>query len=58
VVATMTATMTAKIVTGSFTGVLRVFLPRERGYRAEDLLMETELEGGPVLALACGRFSA
>ncbi len=54
----MTATMTAKIVTGSFTGVLRVFLPRERGYRAEDLLMETELEGGPVLALACGRFSA
>lgn len=48
----------AKIVTGSFSGMLRVFLPRERGYRAEDLLMETELEGGPVLALACGRFSA
>ncbi|GIM12857.1 hypothetical protein Vretimale_16089, partial [Volvox reticuliferus] len=46
-----------KIVTGSFTGFLRIYLPRDRGYKAEDLLLETELEGGPVLALAAGRFT-
>lgn len=44
-------------MTGSFAGVLRVHLPRERGYRAEDLLLETELEGGPILGLAAGRFT-
>ncbi|KAG2488149.1 hypothetical protein HYH03_013292 [Edaphochlamys debaryana] len=47
----------AKIVTGSFAGFLRVYLPRDRGYKAEDLLLETELEGGPVLGLAAGRFT-
>ncbi|EFJ41408.1 Bardet-Biedl syndrome 9 [Volvox carteri f. nagariensis] len=46
-----------KIVTGSFSGYLRVYLPRDRGYKAEDLLLETELEGGAVLALAAGRFT-
>ncbi|GLI70845.1 hypothetical protein VaNZ11_015856, partial [Volvox africanus] len=46
-----------KIMTGSFSGFLRVYLPRDRGYKAEDLLLETELEGGPVLALAAGRFT-
>ncbi|GFR41608.1 hypothetical protein Agub_g2332 [Astrephomene gubernaculifera] len=46
-----------KILTGSFSGFLRVFLPRDRGYRPEDLLLEAELEGGPVLALAAGRFT-
>lgn len=47
----------AKIVTGSFSGFLRVYLPRERGYRPEDLLLEAELEGGPCLQLAAGRFT-
>ncbi|KXZ41737.1 BBS9 protein [Gonium pectorale] len=46
----------AKIVTGSFGGFLRIYLPRDRGYRPEDLLLESELEGGPILALAAGRF--
>ncbi|GLC42379.1 Protein PTHB1 [Pleodorina starrii] len=46
-----------KILTGSFSGFLRVYLPRDRGYKAEDLLLETELDGGPVLALAAGRFT-
>ncbi|KAG2452068.1 hypothetical protein HYH02_003104 [Chlamydomonas schloesseri] len=46
-----------KIATGSFSGFLRVYLPRDRGYKPEDLLLETELEGGPILALAAGRFT-
>ena len=45
-----------KIVTGSLQGRLRVYLPRDREQRPEDLLLEQELEGGAVLSLACGRF--
>jgi Bardet-Biedl syndrome 9 protein len=43
-------------VTGSFQGNLRIFLPRERDYRAEDLLLEQELDQA-ILQLEAGRFS-
>eukprot|EP00741_Cyanophora_paradoxa_P025557 tig00000383_g24662.t1 len=44
-----------KIVIGSFQGVLRIFSPRQRDYRVEDLILEQELDA-PVLQLATGRF--
>eukprot|EP01064_Diplonema_japonicum_P016658 TRINITY_DN24663_c0_g1_i1.p1 TRINITY_DN24663_c0_g1~~TRINITY_DN24663_c0_g1_i1.p1 ORF type:complete len:838 (+),score=128.30 TRINITY_DN24663_c0_g1_i1:34-2547(+) len=46
-----------KIVTGSFQGILRVYQPKQKGYKADDLLLEQELDG-PVLQLAAGRFLA
>lgn len=46
-----------KIITGSLQGILRIYLPREREYKAEDLLLEHELEQA-ILQLAAGRFSA
>jgi len=45
-----------KIVTGSFQGVLRVYAPKKRDYKIEDLLLEQQLEE-PILCLAAGRFS-
>lgn len=47
---------TAKLVTGSLEGVLRVHLPHGRGYHLEDCLLETQLEAG-ILQLEIGRFA-
>ncbi len=48
---------TAQIITGSFKGNLRIYRVRERDYKAEDLLLEQQLDG-PVLQVATGRFSS
>lgn len=44
------------VVTGSFEGVLRVYCPRQAGFRVEDLLLERRL-GLPVLGVLLGRFT-
>ena len=46
----------AKIVVGSYNGMLRVFLPRQKEYNVQDLLLEQSL-GEPILQVAIGRFS-
>ena len=45
-----------KIVVGSFQGILRVLLPKQKGYKADDLLLELNV-GVPILQVACGRFT-
>ena len=44
-----------KIVTGSFSGLLRIYYPRQQAYRIEDLMIEQNL-GMPILQVAAGRF--
>ncbi len=44
-----------KIVTGSFSGMLRIYFPRSRGYRIEDLMVEQSL-GKPILQVEIGKF--
>ena len=44
-----------KVATGSFSGMLRVYHPRESVYRVEDLMLETSLDA-PILQLAVGAF--
>ncbi|KAJ9470991.1 Protein pthb1-like protein [Diplonema papillatum] len=46
-----------KLVVGSFQGVLRIYHPRQKGFKADDLLLEQQLDG-PILQLATGRFSS
>lgn len=46
-----------KIVTASFQGQLRVFMPQGRSFRPEDLLLEVDLQH-PVIQIECGRFSS
>ncbi|MEW5319020.1 MAG: hypothetical protein WDW38_010196 [Sanguina aurantia] len=45
-----------KIVTGSLQGNLRIYAPRERDYKPEDLLLELELDQA-ILQLALGKFA-
>lgn len=45
----------AKIVTGSFSGTVRVYAPKERDYKVDDLLLEVDLKW-PVIQLEVGRF--
>mmetsp|Transcript_22638 Transcript_22638/g.70294 ORF Transcript_22638/g.70294 Transcript_22638/m.70294 type:complete len:843 (+) Transcript_22638:343-2871(+) len=45
-----------KIVTGSFQGTLRIYLPRDRDFRVEDLLLEQKLSD-PILQVEAGQFS-
>ena len=45
----------AKIVTGSYHGMLRVYFPHQREYKIEDLMLEQDL-GKPILQVAAGRF--
>ena len=47
----------AKIVTGSFQGNLRIYKVKERDFKAEDLLLEQQLEGA-ILQVAAGHFSS
>mmetsp|Transcript_25283 Transcript_25283/g.64255 ORF Transcript_25283/g.64255 Transcript_25283/m.64255 type:complete len:826 (-) Transcript_25283:98-2575(-) len=42
-----------KVATGSLSGLLRIYQPRQRDYRAEDLLLEQRLDA-PVIQLATG----
>lgn len=46
-----------KIVTGSFNGVLRVYYPRQRDYKIDDLMLEQSLDQ-PIIGLLAGRFTA
>lgn len=45
-----------KIVTGTFQGLLRIYLPRQAGFKVDDLMLEQNLEQ-PILQLAAGKFS-
>jgi len=47
----------AKIVTGSLQGNLRIYSVQNRDYKAEDLLLEQELEQA-ILQVEAGRFSS
>eukprot|EP00698_Gefionella_okellyi_P022861 TRINITY_DN7657_c0_g1_i1.p1 TRINITY_DN7657_c0_g1~~TRINITY_DN7657_c0_g1_i1.p1 ORF type:complete len:857 (+),score=195.62 TRINITY_DN7657_c0_g1_i1:219-2789(+) len=49
------ADLQSKICVGSFQGLLRIYAPRQMDYRAEDLLLETDL-GSPILQIECGMF--
>lgn len=44
-----------KIVTGSFQGTLRMYNPKQREYKIEDLILEKNLDL-PILQLGAGRF--
>ena len=44
-----------KVATGSFTGMLRLYYPRDRDFRVEDLMLESSLDG-PIIQLAMGAF--
>lgn len=46
-----------KLATGSFGGVLRLYLPREREFKLEDLMLEQSLDR-PILQLLAGRFTS
>lgn len=46
-----------KLVTGSFQGLLRIYYPRQAGFRVTDLMLEQNLEE-PILQVAAGRFSS
>jgi hypothetical protein len=43
-----------KIITGSFQGYLRIYTPRQQGYKVDDL-MEFQLDE-PILQIEAGRF--
>ena len=45
----------AKVISGSFSGMLRIYNPTDAGYRVDDLLLETSLDA-PILQLAVGEF--
>eukprot|EP01060_Flectonema_neradi_P000961 TRINITY_DN1056_c1_g1_i1.p1 TRINITY_DN1056_c1_g1~~TRINITY_DN1056_c1_g1_i1.p1 ORF type:complete len:845 (+),score=132.55 TRINITY_DN1056_c1_g1_i1:68-2602(+) len=46
-----------KIVCGSFQGMLRIYQPKQKGFRPDDLLLEQSLDL-PILQLAAGRFAS
>ena len=46
---------TTVIATGSFSGLLRIYSPRQPGYNVEDLLLEMRMHA-PILSVAIGRF--
>ena len=43
-----------KIATGSFSGLLRLYQPRQAGYQVEDLMVEEQLDA-PILQLGAGQ---
>jgi len=45
----------AKVATGSFAGLLRLYYPRQPEYRVEDLMVESMLDA-PILQLDAGQF--
>lgn len=46
---------TNKIVTGSFQGMLRMYCPKQKEYKIEDLILEKNVEM-PILQIAAGKF--
>lgn len=44
-----------KLVLGSFSGVLRIYQPRQKGFKPDDLLLEQQLDG-PIIQVGAGRF--
>lgn len=45
----------SKIVTGSFSGMIRVYAPKERDYKVDDLVLEVDLKI-PIIQVEVGRF--
>jgi len=46
---------TNKIITGSLQGMLRVYEPKQKEYKVEDLICEMDMDA-PILQLGAGRF--
>ncbi|GFH13671.1 Bardet-biedl syndrome 9 protein, partial [Haematococcus lacustris] len=46
-----------KLATGSLSGILRIYQPKDRDFKPEDLLLEQELEQA-ILQLELGHFSS
>ncbi|PRP80528.1 hypothetical protein PROFUN_11841 [Planoprotostelium fungivorum] len=44
-----------KVVTGSFQGILRIYLPRRGAFQSGDLLLEHDV-GAPIMQVSAGRF--
>jgi Bardet-Biedl syndrome 9 protein len=44
-----------KIVTGSFSGMIRVYAPKGRDYKVDDLVLEVDLRL-PIIQVEVGRF--
>lgn len=45
----------AKIITGSFQGMLRMYCPKQKEYKIEDLILERNMEA-PIIQVVAGRF--
>lgn len=45
----------AKIIVGSFQGMLRIYAPRQQEFHPEDLMLEIDL-GLPILQIEAGMF--
>ena len=48
---------TAKIVCGSINGTVRIYIPVEREYKIEHLILEQDL-GKPILQISQGYFAS
>lgn len=46
---------TNKIITGSYQGMLRMYCPKQKEYKIEDLILEKDMEL-PILQVAAGKF--
>eukprot|EP01052_Picozoa_sp_SAG31_P018331 SAG31_NODE_1295_length_8952_cov_8.332957_2_plen_291_part_00 len=46
----------AKVVVGSYAGMLRIYFPKQREFNIQDLIIEQSL-GAPILQVAVGRFN-
>ena len=46
-----------KVVTGSFQGMLRIYNPKERDFKVEDLMLEQNLEE-PIIQVEVGHFTS
>jgi len=45
-----------KIITASYQGILRIYHPKKRDYKIEDLCLEQDM-GAPIIQMAVGRFT-
>mmetsp|Transcript_31454 Transcript_31454/g.57089 ORF Transcript_31454/g.57089 Transcript_31454/m.57089 type:complete len:863 (+) Transcript_31454:102-2690(+) len=44
-----------KIITGSYQGMLRMYYPKQKEYKIEDLILENDMQA-PIIQIASGRF--
>lgn len=44
-----------KIIIGGFSGLLRIYAPKQRDYRIEDLILEKKLDF-PIISVHSGKF--